>query len=363
MTAYYNEIDPYAAQWLRNLIEAGHITPGVVDERDIRDIRPDELTGYTRVHLFAGIGVWDYALKLAEWPEDREVWTGSAPCQPFSAAGKRGGFADERHLWPSWFWLIAQCRPSIIFGEQVANALDWLDLVSADLEGEGYTVRATDTCAAGFGAPHIRQRLWWVADAEGGDGRLPVFGRRSRKDRPQPVGGGETCRVADYRGEGLAGWQEQPAREERSPTERSSAAGRVADSQVPERRGQGSPDLEGRGVEEVGRSGIVGGVADASCAERRAQPQGRGDVNDGPDTGREEAAGRHGMDSALGGFWSLCDWLPCRDGKARPVEPGTFPLAHGIANRVGRLRAYGNSLCAPAAEAFVMAYMALGGGQ
>jgi DNA (cytosine-5)-methyltransferase 1 len=59
------------------------------------------------------------------------------------------------------------------------------------------------------------------------------------------------------------------------------------------------------------------------------------------------------------GFWRDAEWIYCRDGKYRPVEPGTFPLASGITNRVGRLRGYGNALCSPQAQAFIESYMSL----
>lgn len=166
MVSYYNEIDPYAAQWLRNLIANKLIADGDVDERSIRDVAAADLRSYTQCHFFAGIGVWSYALRLAGWPDDRPVWTGSCPCQPFSAAGKGAGFADDRHLWPEFYRLIAECAPPVVFGEQVASkdGLGWLDTVHADLEASGYAVGAVDWCAAGVGAPHIRQRLWFVGE-------------------------------------------------------------------------------------------------------------------------------------------------------------------------------------------------------
>ena len=99
MIAYYNEIDPFAAEWLRNLIAAGHVMAGDVDERSIVEVSADDLAGYDRCHFFAGIAGWDLALQLAGW-EDRPVWTGSCPCQPLSSAGQRKGHADKRHLWP-----------------------------------------------------------------------------------------------------------------------------------------------------------------------------------------------------------------------------------------------------------------------
>jgi DNA (cytosine-5)-methyltransferase 1 len=287
MSAYYNEFDPFAAAWLRELIKAGHIAPGDVDERSIKDVKADDLRGYTQCHFFAGIGVWSHALRSAGWSDERPVWSGSCPCQPFSAAGKGGGFDDERHLWPDFFRLIAECRPDVVLGEQVASkdGLGWLDLVYADLEGADYAVGAVDTCAAGFGAPHIRQRLYWtgtrLADTESA-GKQRELGNAQR-----------------------AGRQGVWAQQERPEHDRSSADGGLA-------------------VEQDGR------LVDCSSTDRP-----------GP----------------TNGLWRDADWLGCRDGKWRPVEPGTFPLAHGAAARVGRLRGYGNAIVAPQAQAFVEAVM------
>lgn len=174
--AYYNEIDPFAAQWLRNLISAGHIAPGDVDERSIVDVRPDDVRGYTQCHFFAGIGGWSYALRLAGWPDDRTVWTGSCPCQPFSEAGKRDGFKDPRDLWPAWIKLIKDAGPSIVFGEQVASGdgVLWASRTAQDLEAAGYAFGAVILPASSVGAPHQRDRFFFVADSGCADpaGRL-----------------------------------------------------------------------------------------------------------------------------------------------------------------------------------------------
>ncbi|VEB97325.1 Modification methylase HhaI [Cedecea lapagei] len=190
MTAYYNEIDPYAAEWLRNLIAGGHIAPGEVDERSIEDVTPNDLRGFTQCHFFAGIGVWSYALRQAGWSDDRPVWTGSCPCQPFSSAGKGAGFADERHLWPSWSWLIKQCRPSTIFGEQVRTAFKngWFDKVANDMEMAGYAIGAQNIPGGTVGSQHKRDRLYFVAysnqDASGWNSRA-VHGEEGKIIRSQ----------------------------------------------------------------------------------------------------------------------------------------------------------------------------------
>lgn len=302
MPVYYNENDLRAASWLRELIKAGLIAAGDVDERSIENVQAQDLEGYTQCHFFAGIGGWSYALRLAGWPDDRPVWTGSCPCQPFSAAGQGKGFDDPRHLWPAWFRLLAQCRPGVVFGEQVASkaGLAWLDVVQADLEGAGYAVGAVDLCAAGVGAPHIRQRLWFVAKSlcaagERGTGSIlrtqtPVSGARQFNGH-KPDGPANGCEA------GVLGHAEHP-----------------------------------RFQEQRGDAGVpcgAGGAVQGKAVERAGPPA----------------------------FWSACDWLPCHDGKARPVEPGTFPLAHGLPARVGRLRGYGNAIVPQVAAEVIRAYV------
>ncbi|NAU32602.1 DNA cytosine methyltransferase [Klebsiella pneumoniae] len=316
-SAYYNEIDPFAAQWLRNLIAAGHIAPGEVDERSIEDVTPDDLRGFTQCHFFAGIGVWSHSLRLAGWPDDRPVWTGSCPCQPFSAAGKGDGFADERHLWPHFFHLISERRPQHVFGEQVAsgNANTWFDLVQADLEGVGYAFGLVPFTSAGIGAPHIRERAYWVANAGSGryDRRTAAAGQEMRAGAGIAIGVG----------------------------------------------------IGGLGNANVAR---LEGLRGNDC------PAGREGA-----TGPAAAPGFHLRTLEVNGFWRDADWLLCRDGKWRPVEPGTFPLVDGAAarlgrvepgvarvassNRVGRLKGYGNAINAQAAAAFIRAYMGVQDGQ
>ncbi len=299
MAAYYNEIDPYAAQWLRNLIAAGHIAPGDVDERSIEDVRPDELKQYTQCHFFAGVGVWSLALRRAGWSDDQPVWTGSCPCQPFSAAGKGAGFDDERHLWPAWFHLITQRQPSRLFGEQVASkdGLGWLDLVQTDLEAAGYAFGAVDLCAAGVGAPQIRQRSWLTA---------------KRLGDPDDAGLEEHRRLNDVH----------------------KRAGR---------QGAPGPDVH---------AGVHGGLAhtDANGRVEGVQPV-PGEIPERRRGDSEFSYNRH--PGPTNGFWRAADWLFCRDGKWRVVEPGTFPLVDGAPGRVGRLRAYGNAINVEAAQTFI----------
>ena len=349
MTAYYNEFDPKAAAWLRELIKRGLIADGVVDERSILDVSAADLVGFTQCHFFAGIGGWSYALRLAGWQDDWQVWTGSPPCQPFSAAGQQKGPADGRHLAPHFAALVAAGRPPILFGEQVASSAvvgktakragggageppewAWIDDLSARLEAAHYAVGAADIPAAGVGAPHIRQRTFFgavrLADCASGMGH--PSGAASERDT-----------------RGVSGAQAQEH-----------GAWIAVD---------GSLSV---GLEHAGAG--VGGVADADEGERGRVADGEGRQHDGEAGGRQQGdrqperggsgvgmadSGRPGADH---GGWTDADWLFCRDGKWRPVEPGTFPLAHGIPARVVRLRGYGNAIVPQAAAQFVKAFVA-----
>ncbi len=200
---YYNEINPYCAQWLRNLIDAGHLPQGHVDDRSIVDVEPSDLDGFAQCHFFAGIGGWALAARLAGWPDERELWSGSAPCQPFSVAGKQTGQADERHLWPDLFRLLYARRPAAFVGEQVAAAVgkDWFDGVCFDMESINYACRGAVIPACAVDAPHRRDRLWFVARAmdHGDNTRLERYGRDESETsgRAKPSGSTAATGVCD----------------------------------------------------------------------------------------------------------------------------------------------------------------------
>lgn len=240
MKVYYNEIDDYCIEALKQLMMDGVIPKGDIDERSIEDVLPSDLDGYDQCHFFAGIGVWAYVVK-----DYGKLWTGSCPCQPFSQAGKGKGFADQRHLWPAFHWLIEQCKPHLVLGEQVGSkaALSWIDLVFDDLEGAGYSVWAKNFPAASVGAPHIRQRIYW-------------------------------CGVSHSDIERRESWRWD----------------------------------------------------NASLGYRKT--------------------------SSADSFWSDVEWLPYKDGKWRPIKPGTFPLAHGFTGRIPLLSALGNTIVAQQAKIF-----------
>jgi DNA (cytosine-5)-methyltransferase 1 len=340
MTAYYNEKDPKAAAWLRELIKAGAIAPGEVDERSIVDVRASDVRGFTQCHWFAGIGVWSYSLRRAGVRDDQRVWTASLPCQPFSSAGKQKGFEDERHLWPVFYGLVKECRPAICYGEQVASEAvnAWLDVVSVNMEALDLAFAAVAYPAAGVGAPHIRDRTYWLAAQPGA-----LADAASRR-----VAGGIWQRGSPVWAEGAPGGY-GAARGLADADDHQSHESEGADRKTDVGAAAGRSELRVGGHSTVER-----GLADADDAGL----EGRLGVRE---RSAELAAGSRGVaDSApagspTNGFWADPDWLLCRDGKWRPVEPGTQPLVDGAPARVGRLRGFGNALCSEAARVWIEA--------
>lgn len=462
MVAYYNEIDPFAAEWLRQLIKQNLIAPGDVDERSIVDVKPDDLTGYTQCHFFGGIGVWSYALRQAGWPDDLAVWTGSCPCQPFSAAGERKGTDDKRHLWPELHRLIAECRPPVAFGEQVAQKAGaaWFDIVQADLQEEDYASGMAVYPACGVGAPHLRQRLYWFADAMGNPtdyrrirwgkacqdsqresvavqqedgenirdqsirsiddgyvayavkkGSQRLFGsgqqgdqRRyaehsqagqlgnARDDGQQVVSQNDNVQT-DMEGGGHAAHQlrsgptehvaqpdlvfGRPVEESRQPQTTEcgesigniSGSGNMADSRSTasqrdartlsraQAKGGGRREQDGHNAVRYQYGSTDSGMADPSSTRLQGGLQ-RGENTEGENQhGHARCGGADNRPGPTNGFWETGDWLHCRDGKWRIVEPGTFPLADRPSARVGKLRGFGNAVVSPQAQAFIESFI------
>lgn len=292
---YYNEFHPPAAAILRGLIADKLIPEGHVDDRSIEDVKPEDLEGYTQCHFFAGIGGWSYALQLAGWPADRPVWTGSCPCQPFSTAGRQKGKADERHLWPFWHGLIRECRPPVVFGEQVASAVahGWLDDVYQGLEAEGYAIGAAVLPACSVGAPHRRDRLWFVANAQS-------IGRKQ--------------------------WNKN-------------SRGRD------ERDGQGK--ITGLGDNDL----CVRTLSDTECFGQ----QGQGEYSEPLCTTPDKTWKTDRSDDAGAGNWKGL-WIDCPDGKQRLTEPSIRLLAYGFPERVACLHGFGNAIVPQVAAEFIKAY-------
>ena len=294
---YYNEWDKGAAAWLRELIKQGHIPFGVVDERSITEVKPEDLDGFTQCHFFAGIGGWPLALRLAGVPEDTPLWTGSPPCQPFSAAGKQLGQFDPRHLAPVFLDLISECRPPVIFGEQVAAAIakSWMCDLQTHLEREDYAVGFAVLPACSVGAPHKRERLFF--------GAHELADATSTRHLRGKSTTSETGRKPEYESAGKL--STRPGGRAVSYIQQSAGLGGMAcpDSERLQRERRDS-DSQGRGGQNIRQTGLLNG------------------------TGNKDRHENHG-------FWSDADWLGCRDGKFRPVEAWTQQVVDGIPDSLG----------------------------
>ena len=388
--AYYNENDPKAAAWLRELIKAGHIAPGEVDERSIVDVKADDLKGFTQCHFFAGIAIWSAAFRLAGWPDDRPVWSGSAPCQGYSVAGKGKGTDDDRDLWPVFASLIRECRPEYVFGEQVeaAIAYGWLDRLRLDLEKETYAVGSCVLGAHSSGAPHIRQRLWWVADNQEHGRRATEPPARSGEEHG---GVGNAVERGERRGdqsrprasrEQVAQPQDRESATDQSCDGRDELGGLENTSGTRPRYKDGSSSEQERNPMDAGAKSIRQVYRSAGTDRTDADGGGSGMADMQRERGRN--GNREGQDAEDAEPCRFNLWLEsklhhCRDGKSRciPTESGLqsvvddgaglctemdagwngslFPLAGKMPGRVMLLRGAGNAVNMGTCAAFIEA--------
>lgn len=373
--AFYNDIDPFPCIWARELMAAGVIVAGTIEQRSIASVSPEEVSRCTQVHLFSGIGAWSLALRLAGWPDDCEVWTGSCPCQPFSQSGRQRGEEDPRHLWPQMRRLIAECRPATIFGEQVASKLgrEWLARVRLDLEALGYAVGCSDLPAAGVSSPHKRQRLWWGACR---------LGDATSKRRDWPGLPGETAAQEGERGRSK---RPEDGRDERGGLGNADSARRerwgvdtgehgdqcAARSTSESGCGMGDTEGPGRGARRID------GARDD---ERAPESRGSGDDLRLADSSGTAAIGVVGIEdsersqlwfesgsrSDIRGLaiegWGDC-WVECSDGFWRRIprpdtKPWLLPLvdAGSFRGRVAVLRGAGNAIVPAVAAIFIKSF-------
>ena len=339
MSSFYNDNEPFVVEWLNNLTGNGVIDDGIVDGRSVSEVAAADLLGYRQCHFFAGIGGWPEAFRIAGLTGVNRVWSASLPCQPVSSAGKRKGSKDKRHLWPEFYPIVSECRPSAIFGEQSASpdGRQWIDGISLDLEELGYAVAAADLCAAGVGAPHKRQRIYWVAwMADTGSSEFSRWCQSSGQH-------GRAFHAAD-----------------------SGIVGRMGHTESRnEQRAESSGASGAEGI-QAGRSGA--GLDNAMCT---------GLEGFAGDEHRENQKRRDGQEqngsATETGPWDDFTIAACGDGKTRRVGTGVSPLANGIPrsvrhlqsgiqrmarsarrNRKGRIGGYGNAVVPPLAAAFIL---------
>jgi DNA (cytosine-5)-methyltransferase 1 len=295
-----------------------------------------------------------------------EVITGGFPCQPFSIAGKQKGTSDDRHLWPEMFRIIQEFTPRWVVGENVRGLVNIQDgmvfeTVCTDLEGEGYEVRAFNIPAAGVGAPHRRERIFVIANAES---------QGTRKNEPrlwQRTGGisgrqGTNQNVEDTRrtlrqGSLFEETNENEIRQRNADiNQRPSRPSEfdVADAKSLQgngRRRHEHPITE-QGPEQTG--GTSGSMANA-YGGRSAQPS--NEIQAGWD---ESSYGGENVADAdktrLQGFGTEHQ---LREGQSEEStgrigwwesEPDVGRVAHGVSGRVHRLKALGNAIVPQIAE-------------
>ena len=233
-----------------------------------------------------------------------DIITGGYPCQPFSIAGRKKGEEDPRHLWPEYFRLVKELRPTWVIGENVSGHIKLgLDTVLENLESEGYSARTFSISASSVGAKHQRERIWIVANARQHGGRI------------EPAGNSE--------GTGRGSLE---------TTERSADTDTISRSSEGEETLANSVEL---GLEKHGHSETTESIKRGETMADTNVEGRQGRIYRGQNKEWESQQRYFGRNSAAHGQQEQNWW---------DTEPELGRVAHGIPNRVDRLKGLGNSL-------------------
>jgi len=260
-----------------------------------------------------------------------DIICGGYPCQPFSAAGKRRGDKDDRHLWPEMLRIIQAVRPTWVIGENVAGHISMgLDEVLSDLEAKGYQARCFVIPAVAADARHRRDRCWIVGYSElNGSSAAAVRGKPQEDGGRPPEGQGITKQSA---GTGRPRDGQEVARGSGTETMGNADSG----AETEQGAGLSGKQFDGAPPREWAKEGHR--TANASQDVPDASGEGlQGDVGQGQ-------AGTQGQSE---GYPAQCRWWE--------PEPAVGRVANGIPGRVHRLKQLGNSIVPPLAARILWA--------
>ena len=341
-----------------------------------------EATGYFKTTLFSEIDPFCQKILKKHWPNvpiipnvkdingkeiETDVLVGGFPCQPFSVAGKRKGKEDERHLWPEMFRIIKEARPSIVIGENVPGIINTqmaLGQCVSDLESEGYKVQPVVLPACSVNAPHRRYRVFIIAMVDTDNLRLEQYNETQKEEQIRWAETPSLSRsenVANPNSSSFTSWESRGAdREVSSESERlrggksqretgkefGSSSKNVANSNSFGHRGWNSQGCSS-GEETRILPGEQEGRETWSETERCSESY-RNDVANStasrPQTSPEECFEQKGTEEAdaiapysgtIGDFNPRDNWS---------VEPNVGRVAHGISDRVDRIKSLGNAV-------------------
>ena len=341
-----------------------------------------EATGYFKTTLFSEIDPFCQKILKKHWPNvpiipnvkdingkeiETDVLVGGFPCQPFSVAGKRKGKEDERHLWPEMFRIIKEARPSIVIGENVPGIINTqmaLGQCVSDLESEGYKVQPVVLPACSVNAPHRRYRVFIIAMVDTDNLRLEQYNETQKEEQIRWAETPSLSRsenVANSNSSSFTSWESRGAdREVSSESERL----RGGESQRETRKefGSGSENVanpnsfghrgwNSQGCSSGGETRILPGEQEGretwSETERCSESYRNYVANSTasrPQTSPEECFEQKGTEEAdaiapysgtIGDFNPRDNWS---------VEPNVGRVAHGISDRVDRIKSLGNAV-------------------